>query len=142
MGRVNLERGACYCPRLTTEGRMIEHVPLYLLPKPDPGPYEAGRLCDTCSALLSRNNPGPECYPCQRKVAESGQPCSCPGCLAATSSEIHLDRAIEVPSGSSSPTPGAVRVVKLAPPVSEQKRKLARSILDDAVVELRPDDAA
>lgn len=37
------------------------------LPIPDrnPGMYAADRVCPVCAAVLSRNNPGPRCRPCQ-----------------------------------------------------------------------------
>ena len=36
----------------------------------NPGPYAAGRVCPRCEAILSRNNPGPLCSPCQPPVAK------------------------------------------------------------------------
>ena len=46
---------------------MVEKIPTAYLPQPDPGPYEPGRVCShaRCGCLLSRNNPGPKCAPCQ-----------------------------------------------------------------------------
>jgi hypothetical protein len=44
---------------------MIERIPLTDQPERNPGPYEADRHCGVCSAVLSRNNPGPRCAPCQ-----------------------------------------------------------------------------
>jgi hypothetical protein len=41
---------------------------------PSPTPAAAGRSCPRCGAWLSRTNPGPRCYPCQRAEPEASAP--------------------------------------------------------------------
>ena len=50
-------------PRAGRENLVIIQIPLHLLPKPDPGPYQPGRVCaeKLCITRLHRNNPGPYC---------------------------------------------------------------------------------
>ena len=45
------------------EQPVIIQIPLNDIPKPDPGPYEPGRVCreKLCITRLHRNNPGPYC---------------------------------------------------------------------------------